>query len=365
MHRSGTGVRRNSGVMRGASLCRRDDAVITGLMSRVAAPLLSVALAAFASMAFSPGAQAGPHDALIAKHAAANGVPEHLIRRVIKIESRGNASAVHAGNYGLMQIRLGTARGVGYSGDAQGLLDADTNLTYAVKYLAGAYRAAGCDADRAVSYYQRGYYGAALRECAESSRPLPLTQIVQAETKNAAKAKPTDVIKPKVVRTETISAPQSASVPAQPVGNFEPKRVAPPPVQPAAMAKSEPVAPKVEPKLVEPKVAVPASIIAPESAAKFELASVPMPPTRPEFDPSPKREAKPSRRSARLHEPANKKPIAEARANPEPRARVDGKPDPVGAVSSFVKKLLTPDKNARRSTVEAEADPPSHIQPPQ
>ena len=55
-----------------------------------------------------------------------------------------------AGNYGLMQIRLGTARGVGYSGEAKGLLDPDTNLTYAVKYLAGAYRAAGCDADRAV-----------------------------------------------------------------------------------------------------------------------------------------------------------------------------------------------------------------------
>ena len=74
-----------------------------------------------------------------------------------------------AGNYGLMQIRLGTARGVGYSGDAKGLLDPDTNLTYAVKYLAGAYRAAGCDADRAVAYYQRGYYGAAQRECGAPS----------------------------------------------------------------------------------------------------------------------------------------------------------------------------------------------------
>ncbi len=104
---------------------------------------------------------AGPHDALIAKHAAANGVPEQLVRRVIQIESRGNAVSRCRGNYGLMQIRLGTARGVGYSGEAQGLLDADTNLTYAVRYLAGAYRAAGCDADRAVRYYQRGYYGAA------------------------------------------------------------------------------------------------------------------------------------------------------------------------------------------------------------
>jgi len=210
-------------------------------MSRVAASIVSVALAAFAQMALAPGALAGAHDALIAKHAAANGVPEQLIRRVIRIESRGNAGAVHAGNYGLMQIRLGTARGVGYSGDAKGLLDPDTNLTYAVKYLAGAYRAAGCDENRAVSYYQRGYYGAALRECAESPRALPLTQIAQAESKNAAKLKrdaaaatPTDVIKPKVVRTETI-APHSGAALERPVGNFEPKRVAPPvPVQPAA-----------------------------------------------------------------------------------------------------------------------------------
>ena len=179
MHRSGTCVRHNGGAELRASLSRPGDAVIRGPMSRVAAPILSVALAAFAQMALAPGALAGPHDALIAKHAAANGVPEQLIRRVIRIESRGNAGAVHAGNYGLMQIRLGTARGVGYSGDAQGLLDPDTNLTYAVKYLAGAYRAAGCDADRAVSYYQRGYYGAALRECAESPRAFPLTQIAR------------------------------------------------------------------------------------------------------------------------------------------------------------------------------------------
>jgi len=132
-------------------------------MSRVAAPLLSVALTAFAQMALAPGALAGPHDALIAKHAAANGVPEQLIRRVIRIESRGNARAVHAGNYGLMQIRLGTARGVGYSGDAQGLLDPDTNLTYAVKYLAGAYQAAGGNPDRAVALYASGYGGRAAR----------------------------------------------------------------------------------------------------------------------------------------------------------------------------------------------------------
>ena len=157
MHRSGTGTRRGNGAMPGAFLCRADDAVIRGPMSRASVFLLSVAVAAFASLAFSPAAQAGAHDILIAKHAAANGVPEHLVRRVIKIESRGNASAVHAGNYGLMQIRMGTARSLGYTGTVEGLLDPDTNMTYAVRYLAGAYRVAGGDEDRAVALYARGY----------------------------------------------------------------------------------------------------------------------------------------------------------------------------------------------------------------
>jgi len=57
-----------------------------------------------------------------------------------------------------MQIRLGTARAMGYSGSAAGLLDAQTNMTYAVRYLAGAYRAAGGNENRAVALYASGYY---------------------------------------------------------------------------------------------------------------------------------------------------------------------------------------------------------------
>jgi soluble lytic murein transglycosylase-like protein len=37
-------------------------------------------------------------------------------------------------------------------------MDPETNLTYAVRYLAGAYRAAGGNANRAVSLYASGYY---------------------------------------------------------------------------------------------------------------------------------------------------------------------------------------------------------------
>ncbi len=106
----------------------------------------------------------GNLDSLIARHAAANNVPEDLIRRIIRRESRGNARAISKGNYGLMQIRLGTARAMGYQGTAAGLLDADTNMTYAVKYLAGAYHVADGNANRAVSYYAAGYYYAAKRK---------------------------------------------------------------------------------------------------------------------------------------------------------------------------------------------------------
>jgi soluble lytic murein transglycosylase-like protein len=103
----------------------------------------------------------GNLDALIARHAAANNVPEDLVRRVIKRESGGNPRVISAGNYGLMQIKLPTARSMGYTGTAAGLLDADTNMTYAVKYLAGAYRVANGNPNRTVHYYAAGYYYAA------------------------------------------------------------------------------------------------------------------------------------------------------------------------------------------------------------
>src|SRR3954447_23329852 len=50
---------------------------------------------------------------------------------------------------------------MGYTGSAAGLLDADTNLSYAVPYLANAYRVAGGNETRAVSLYASGFYGLA------------------------------------------------------------------------------------------------------------------------------------------------------------------------------------------------------------
>jgi soluble lytic murein transglycosylase-like protein len=121
-------------------------------------------------------AQHAEYDALIATHAQANAVPEALVHRVIVRESRYRPAVVgRGGAIGLMQIKLATARGLGYTGTAEGLRDPNTNLTYAVKYLAGAYRAANGDHRRAMAYYASGYYGAAKRQRLQQVRqPEPM-----------------------------------------------------------------------------------------------------------------------------------------------------------------------------------------------
>jgi soluble lytic murein transglycosylase-like protein len=101
---------------------------------------------------------------LIAKYAVLYDVPEHLIHHVVRRESNYNPAAVHRGNWGLMQIRYNTAKGLGYEGSPTGLLDAETNLKYAVKYLKGAWLVADKDAKKADWLYRTGYYYQAKRK---------------------------------------------------------------------------------------------------------------------------------------------------------------------------------------------------------
>ena len=124
-------------------------------------------LAAIATLPLSASAQT-PHskyDELIAAHARENLVPEVLVHRIIVRESKYQASLLgRGGAIGLMQIKLATARALGYAGTAEGLRDPETNLKYGVKYLAGAYRAAKGDHNRAVRYYAAGYYQVAKQQ---------------------------------------------------------------------------------------------------------------------------------------------------------------------------------------------------------
>lgn len=101
---------------------------------------------------------------LIAYYAYQYEVPEDLVHHVVNRESTYNPGARNGPYWGLMQIHPQTAKTMGYDGSPEGLLDARTNLTYAVKYLAGAYRVADGDYKLADRYYRTGYYYAAKRK---------------------------------------------------------------------------------------------------------------------------------------------------------------------------------------------------------
>ncbi len=101
---------------------------------------------------------------LIEKYATLYEVPVQLVRRVAKRESNFYPGAYNHGHWGLMQIKHATARGMGYDGPAKGLLDAETNLKFAVRYLRGAWMVAEGNPDLADRLYQRGYYYDAKRK---------------------------------------------------------------------------------------------------------------------------------------------------------------------------------------------------------
>ena len=102
--------------------------------------------------------------ALIERYSASYGVPVDLVQRVVIRESRHVPAARNGPYYGLMQILPQTAATMGYRGRPAGLLDAETNLRYGVKYLRGAWMVAGGDPDDAVGWYAKGYYYEAKRK---------------------------------------------------------------------------------------------------------------------------------------------------------------------------------------------------------
>ncbi len=94
---------------------------------------------------------------LITRYASENGLPYELADAVVRLESRYNAGARNGPNMGLTQINIRTAQSLGYQGPAAGLLDAETNLRYGLKYLAKAYKLAGGDTCGTILRYQFGH----------------------------------------------------------------------------------------------------------------------------------------------------------------------------------------------------------------
>ena len=102
---------------------------------------------------------------LVNKYADHYGVPRSLVHRVIQRESDYRPHARNGPYYGMMQILPATARGMGFQGQPNDLLDAETNLKWAVKYLRGAWLLSYGDEPTAVQWYARGYYYEARDRC--------------------------------------------------------------------------------------------------------------------------------------------------------------------------------------------------------
>jgi hypothetical protein len=178
-------------------------------------------LAATAALLFSPQAEAqhrATYEKMVAVHARANGVPEALVHRVIVRESKYHPDLIgRGGTIGLMQIKLATARGLGYTGDAEGLRDPETNLTYGVKYLAGAWRAAENNHDRAVHLYAAGYYEVAKRQRLErAGHPEPALASAPpkgAEPSSDTAAEPTEAAATpvEVAKSDPAAKPEEAA----------------------------------------------------------------------------------------------------------------------------------------------------------
>ena len=102
---------------------------------------------------------------LVNKWADYYDLPRSLVHRVIQRESDYRPGARNGPYWGMMQILPATARGMGFRGQPSDLLDAETNLKYAVKYLRGAWLVSDGSMDKAVMWYARGYYYEARDRC--------------------------------------------------------------------------------------------------------------------------------------------------------------------------------------------------------
>lgn len=99
-----------------------------------------------------------PYSKLIAQYASSYGVPLSLAHAVVRHESNYKPNARGAaGEIGLMQIKLATARGLGYTGSAKGLYDPATNVQFGMKYLAKAHKLGGGSTCGTILKYNAGH----------------------------------------------------------------------------------------------------------------------------------------------------------------------------------------------------------------
>jgi soluble lytic murein transglycosylase-like protein len=130
--------------------------VMTNMKLKLFAAVAAAVLAVSSPVLSAPKS---PYDKIIAKYARTYGVPVSLAHAVIRVESNYKAKARgRAGEIGLMQLKLQTARGLGYRGSAKGLYHPATNIRYGMAYLGQARKLGGRSVCGTILKYNAGHY---------------------------------------------------------------------------------------------------------------------------------------------------------------------------------------------------------------
>jgi len=218
-------------------------------------------------------------DRLIERHAAEAGVPAPLAYAVVQVESRYNPKARGNGVYGLSQIKPATARSLGFSGPTSALFDADTNLTYGMKYLKGAWEKGGHDVCQASMKYKGGHR--ATRMSASAQRYCSAVKAHMAEV-SKRRSTPGTVTEPES-EPGLMGTLVAAVTPA-------PEKLAAPPAKaarPAAAAPAKATEVATAAPAGEPAVAQRTPVVAAAYVAAPKPAAIPRPVARTEAGGSP------------------------------------------------------------------------------
>lgn len=114
--------------------------------------MIRLTLTLIALLAVSP-LQASSLQSLVASSARAHGVPASLAHGVVMVESRYRCNSTGGGAHGIMQVKPGTARGVGVTGS---LHNCATGIEAGMRVLKRALRAHGGNLCAAATAFNQG-----------------------------------------------------------------------------------------------------------------------------------------------------------------------------------------------------------------
>jgi len=131
-------------------------------MKKLFVMFLGMAVASCAAIPDVEGMAAKPPNTdkeifnLVTFKAIEHNIPVKFAHAVIYSESRYHTKVKNHGAYGLGQIKCQTAKGIGFKGECNKLLDPEVNLEYSFKYLRMALDIAKDNECFAASLYQGG-----------------------------------------------------------------------------------------------------------------------------------------------------------------------------------------------------------------